>query len=271
MRMVFSAICLLLLSGLLGSCSSEADTVQLEVESEQNVPYSSGNVLDIYSPVSDGPWPIVIAFHGGETTKSSLRGLSEAIASHGATVFAANWPSNPPAADDITYGWDEASCVLSYAQEYAEIHGAVKKTIIIGHSAGGAVGFVMAVAANEFSGDCVVEINPIEVDGFIGLDGAYRILDHVPESSLKEGNPELWDRINPFYYLDDSSYRSDLNILLMVGNHSGLQAEANQFQEELVGSGYRVSRNDLPDVSHQNMVGPYPETLKLILEMLRTD
>lgn len=270
MRIILSAICLLL-SGLLGSCSSEADTVQMEVESKHNVPYSSGNVLDIYSPVSDGHWPIVIAFHGGETTKSSLRGLSEVIASHGATVLAANWPSNPPSADKITYGWDEASCVLSYAQEYAEIHEAVEKTIVIGHSAGGAVGFVMAIAADEFSGDCVVEINPIEVDGFIGLDGAYRILDHIPDSLLNEGDPKAWDRINPFYYLEDSSYRSDLNILLMVGNHSGLRAEASQFQEELVGSGYRVSRNDLSDVSHQNMVGPNPETIKLIMELLRTD
>jgi acetyl esterase/lipase len=271
MRSIFSSICHLLLFALITSCSSTASNVPMEVEAEKDVSYSTSNLLDIYAPTAGGPWPVVIAFHGGDTSKSSLRGLSEALASHGAMVFAANWPSRPPSAENPTFGWDEASCVLSFAQEYAENHGGAKKTIIVGHSAGGAVGFVMAIAGNEFSGDCVVDRNPIEVDGFVGLDGAYSILDHVPDSLLKQGNPEIWARIDPYSYLDDIHFRSDLDLLLMAGNQSELQAEANQFQEELVALGNKVSRVDLPGVSHQNMVGPNSESLKRILEMLRTD
>lgn len=234
-----------------------------------DIPYTSERTMDIYAPTEGGSWPLVVAFHGGGTSKLSLRGLSESIAAMGSLVFVPNWRSQPPPIDAIAGGCEDAACAIRFARARAEQYGgSPARLIVIGHSAGGAVGATVTLAGDHFQGDCLEADEEAIADGFIGLDGAYDILEFVPKYLYQQGDPTEWSRITPFSYLDRSYYRSGVQFTLFVGLEEELLEHAERLQSGLSAMGYKASIVHLPDVGHMEMSMSREEVLNFVSEML---
>jgi acetyl esterase/lipase len=250
---------------------SQAES-QLPVETQKQIPYTSLRSLDLYHPVQEGAWPVVVAYHGGNTPKSSFQALGTAIASMGAVVFTPEWRSSPPSPDDITIGWEDAACALRFAVAYAAEHGySQDRLMVIGHSAGAAGGAVAMLAGAELPGDCLATEVTADVDAFIGLDGAYSILNYTPEELLAQGDPDEWARISPFTYLDSAHFRHGLAFHLFVGREVELQEDADRFETALRAVGYEAQTTLMPGMGHLQILAPHAEILEAVRVMLFAD
>jgi acetyl esterase/lipase len=201
--------------------------------------------------------------HGGRVDKELARGLGRALAAQGAVVFIPEYQSYEPPADRITKGPEDAACALRLARaKGVDFGGDPNRVILVGHSAGGAFGALVALAGDEYHGDCLVTGETALPDLFIGLDGAYDILRYTPESRLREAPPEQWLRISPYATIGIAPLRPDLSFHLFVGLEEGLLQDAQAFRDALHGAGYHVSLTQFPGVdpmymasgNHANMV-----------------
>ena len=241
----------------------------LTIRVEEDIAYKEGRTLDIYTPEEDAVWPIVILLHGGGGNSKSLAELGSSIASNGVIVIVPTWSSHPPQSSYITKGWDDVACSLRFAHSYAIERGiSDTRVIIAGFSAGGASGFVGLVAADELTGECPSTESPLEADAFIGMDGAFTIHDYIPASRLEEGDPDEWQRINPFHYLDDSHFRQNFDIVLITSSVMELEKEAEKLQEAIEEIGYTATHFRLPDLDHFGVASPYPDVMQIILDVI---
>ena len=233
--------------------------------------YISERELDVYAPSEPGSWPVVVALHGWPARKESLKALSRAIAAQGTVVFTPNWRGGPPAANAITAGWEDAACAVRFARAMAPDYGGdPSRLVLVGHSAGGAAGATMALAGDDFEGDCVVTEGSALPDAFVGLDGAYNILEHVPVENLQQASTEEWAVISPFAYVDRRPIRPDLELHLIVGREEPLIGYAEEFQVALEAAGYSTTLTLLPGVGHMEIVDPRVEgVLQTIMEAAR--
>lgn len=56
----------------------------------------------------------------------------------------------------ITAGWQDAACALRFARaKAADYGGDPARVIVVGYSGGGTAGAVMALAGDDFDGDCL--------------------------------------------------------------------------------------------------------------------
>lgn len=176
-------------------------------------------LMDVYVPSGDGPWPVVVAFHGidsdgkdGQDTAS----VGEAAAAEGMVVFAPSWivwnPPTPPVpvAMDTFQEWERtANCAVAFAQQNATDYGGdPANTVIYGFSAG--AGFALAVAVGP-SGDpipgCATEAPPEPLSAAVLGDGEYWMhsdnFDAAFEADPVAMQAELASLIDPTYWPAD--------------------------------------------------------------------
>jgi acetyl esterase/lipase len=123
----------------------------MPVDGERNVPYTSQQDLDVYWPLSQGAWPVVVLLDGGDGNKTYARGLAIVVAGQGAVVFVPEYQSSEPPPDRITRGAEEVACAVRFAKAHgAEYGGDPQRVVIIGHSGGAAFGALAALAGDQF-------------------------------------------------------------------------------------------------------------------------
>ena len=140
-------------------------------------------LTDIYAPLGDGPWPVVVAFHGLDSNgkdEADTAAIAEEAAAQGMVVFAPSWivwdPGPFPFTLESFQGWKSAaSCAVAFAQQHATDYGGdPATTIIYGFSAGAGAGLL---AALEPSGDespgCEADGGPAPLTGVVLGDGDY--------------------------------------------------------------------------------------------------
>jgi len=109
----------------------------------------------VYKPSEPGPWPVVVAFHGGDMIKKRFNVFSKRIAELGAEVLTPTWRSGRPkgeqiTTDQITAGWEDAACVLRFARaKAADYVGDLSRVVVVGYSRGGIAGATMALAGED--------------------------------------------------------------------------------------------------------------------------
>jgi len=140
-------------------------------------------LTDVYTPAGDGPWPVVVAFHGLDSNgkdEADTVVVAEAAAAEGMVVFAPSWivwdPGPFPITIDIFEGWKRAaSCAVAFAQQRAaEYGGDSATTVVYGFSAGAGAGLL---ASLEPIGvpipGCEADAPPTPVTGVVLGDGEY--------------------------------------------------------------------------------------------------
>jgi acetyl esterase/lipase len=224
------------------------------IEQELDVPYTSVQDLDVYWPESGNGWPIVVLLHGGNVDKTHVRGLAMRVAGHGAVIFVPEYQSYEPPPDRITRGVEEAACAVRFAKAHgAEYGGDSEQVIIVGHSAGGAFGALVALAGDTFPGDCLVADGDTTPNGLIGLDGAYDLPRYTSAEKLGAAPAEEWLRISPYAYVNSVPRRAGLSFHLFVGLEPGLLQDAQAFRDALQRAGYEVTLTQFPGINHMRM------------------
>ena len=172
------AITLGLLVSVVGGAASAR-----EFSMTPNVPYMHIDgrdvYLDIYTPSSEGPWPVVVAFHGmGARDARTTYDVATAAASQGMLVVTPAWldgHSFPITPDVIDMHRHEASCAIAFAQQQAIVLGGdPERTVAYGFSAGLTPAMAAALAPVEGSiPGCATDAPAAPVAGVVAGEGDY--------------------------------------------------------------------------------------------------
>lgn len=252
---------------------TEFSSKPVQIEVIMDIPYTDQLNLDVYMPSDPGPWPVVVALHGGGQSKEFLNIFSKRIAELGAVVFTPTWRSSEPQGDPLTRdiiiaGDEDAACALRFARaKAADFHGNPARVVVVGYSGGGTAGAVMALAGDDFNGDCLVSGFSATPDAFVGIDGAYDLVNCcVPDDLYRSGSPEDWELIVPFTYLDRQPAQPMIDFHLIVGGTPELVAMAEAFNEGLEAAGFIASITHFPALDHGQIVSLNHSDLFAIIE-----
>lgn len=164
-----------------------------------------GDVLamDVYVPTGEGPWPVLVTFHGNSAEaqdSASNTVIAEEAAARGMLVFAPSWippDAFPLGFDDIQELAIAGRCAVAVAQERApEFGGDPSRTAVHGFSAGAGPAHSVTVdpPASPTPG-CVSEIVPSPVRAVALSDGEY-FFHSAPFDGAFAANPvEMQDRV----------------------------------------------------------------------------
>jgi acetyl esterase/lipase len=221
------------------------------VASEKDQPYTSSRLIDAFYPDSDGPWPTIVLFHGGEENKGAVRGLARAAAEAGLVVFAPDYRDSPQDLDaNPVVALEDAACAMRYARAHAaDFGGRGDRLVSAGHSFGGAMAAIMALDGDRFRGDCLVNGDlSARATGVVGLDGVYDMGELDAEFEL----------LTALDYVDDGPLDESLTFHLLTGRVEQLHRQGERFRDALAASGHKVTltRKDLNHVSFVSSSAP---------------
>ncbi len=137
--------------------------------------------MDVYTPAGEGPWPVVVAFHGLSSAAKdaeSNTAVASAAAAQGMVVFAPSWIAGDPfplTIEDIDMSRSAANCAVAFAQELTvENGGDPSLTVVYGFSAGTEPAILASLAPQEETiAGCESDASPIPVRGAVLGDGEY--------------------------------------------------------------------------------------------------
>jgi acetyl esterase/lipase len=109
---------------LLAACaeddeSADGSTVRSEVLSHE----STQDVL-LFQPEADGPWPVVMAYHGIDGTAEDMALLGEQVAATGAVVFAPTYRTDLSSEETRSTAVRDGECGYRFARSVAADHDA---------------------------------------------------------------------------------------------------------------------------------------------------
>lgn len=223
----------------------------------------NGITLRIYTPEGEGPFPILVYYHGGGWVLSSLntydascRGLANRAECIVVSVGYRQAPEHPyPAARDDAfeaYRW-----VLDRGRS---INGDVDRVAVAGESAGGNLAAVVAMMARDRGVQAPLHqllIYPVTQHGFETL--SYR--EHENAKPLNRKMMQwFWSHYLPESALTDDPYHSPLKAANMEGlapatvitaEIDPLQTEGFLYAESLRDSGVPVYYKNYEGVTHE--------------------
>ncbi len=132
--------------------------------------------MDVFTPAGDGPWPVVVSFHGlGNEGKDMIEtaAVAEAAAAEEMVVFTPTWiAGNPFPITSATFEtWDDTvSCAIAFAQENAATYGGdPSNTVVDGFSAGAGAALLFASQDPRVEPilGCETDQLPAPVTGFV--------------------------------------------------------------------------------------------------------
>ena len=210
--------------------------------------------LDVYAPGEPGPWPVVVFVHGVSQDRSVVRPLAEAIASQGAVVFNVGASMH----GQFTETTRQVACGVRFARATAADYGGdVSSITLVGHSAGAAIGMVVALAGDDYARDCVVAEGSALVDVLVGYEGPFdwatTDYDLINLVQLREEDPDLWRAIDPYAHIGKNP---DLVVRLVHGDDADVawyeipRAVSIEFAQALRAAGYETDMTLLDDAHH---------------------
>jgi acetyl esterase/lipase len=155
LRILGTGACLLLLTGLLASCSL-FDGEDYETITYGNEPSQFG---ELSMPDGEGPFPAVVLLHGGswstEVSVEATRDLAAWLADHGWAAWnleyarvGENLGGYPGTLEDVAAGVDHLQVLAEQEDRPIDLD----RVIVMGHSAGGQLA-LWAASRTAFSGD----------------------------------------------------------------------------------------------------------------------
>jgi len=178
-------------------------------------------LVDVYVPAGEGPWPVVVGFHGmavGLKDDSHLTVVAGAAAEAGMVVFAPNWVadfSDPSdlGAEFVGSARPVYACALAFAQQEAAAYGGDSNhTVTYGYSAGVAPALPLAVGPiPDLPPGCLTQTPPVAPVGSVLGDGDHffhlGIWDAAFETDIGAMQAFVASRVDPASWTADQSTR----------------------------------------------------------------
>lgn len=258
----------------LDSATPEAEpTGGLEITVTERVPYTSELTTDVYAPTEPGPWPVVVMLHGTvavrpvEQRREGLAPVAEAVSSQGAVVYNTSWRSSGESSPRESA--EDAACAVRFARATAQEYGGDPgRLVLMGHSAGGAVAMVIALAGDDFEGDCVVSGVSALPHAYVGVAASYDP-EKTPGDArlpLKEAHPKLYRALNPVMHLGENP---ELVVRIVHGQIDDINpAEAAMsFHQVLRDAGYEAEITVLDGIGHLSIIQTsFPEAFSTTVD-----
>jgi hypothetical protein len=178
----------------------------------KGVPFESSSLnaiglLDVYAPLTDGNWPVVVMYHGQPWDSYSLGEHARRVAELGFVVFVPSWGHSGGAEYDALTFYEmgaadaaQAACAASFAAQRAPDYGGnADKLTVFGHSAGAMVGSVVVLAQPELQPGCLASATP-QVDVFVPWEGDWMTITPMWDSILG-GDRTVMETITPWAHL----------------------------------------------------------------------
>jgi hypothetical protein len=174
------------------------------------------HLVDVYVPAGDGPWPVVVALHGGTVYKndSYTTRVAKAAAEAGMLVFAPNWVAEWPSLSAMDAAFIRSTqpalhCALAFAQHEAAAYGGDSdSTVVYGSSAGASsgAGLVLRPAVDLTSG-CLAQAPPKAPVGAVLGDAEYfnhgTWWDGAFDQDLEEMQTIVAEVVDPAFWTAD--------------------------------------------------------------------
>jgi acetyl esterase/lipase len=242
----------------------------MEITTTLDVDYGSHQLMDVYAPSKPGAWPVVVLLHGGGGGRTSMWNLAVAVAGQGAVAFVPEYACYHPPPTSITIGADDAACAVRYARANAATYGGnADRVIVAGYSGGGAFAMLVALAGEDYRGDCQVTGVSGRADGLVGLDGAHDLMRYMSAEELAGAPADDWLAISPYAQLERQPHRQGLSFRLFAGSETELVQDGQAMRDALQAAGYDATFTQIPGVGHGGMSLDLPQTVLAILEMAR--
>lgn len=205
----------------------EPGTVEVEVETE--IPYHEGDdrferrsgLVDVAAPTTEGPWPVVVAFHGDPryVSKEMVRQIGTKVAEHGRVVFMpawghtdGSWSRDVPLRTEWEALTDEIACAVAYANVHAADHGGDPDHITVyGFSAGGNAALMAGLGDSQPLDACAVDASRVTPNAVVSAD-ADALLGGGWDSQLAE-DPEAFYALTPWRDLDPEAHPFPVHVL----------------------------------------------------------
>lgn len=179
-----------------------------EIETRMGVTYATHDSValagDLYLPKGAGPHPILVGIHGGgwvQGMRGQFQHWGRYLASHGTALFAISYRLAKPGQKTFPHAVQDALAAVQFVRGNAkELRVAPDRIGIFGHSAGGNIGALAALAGRSlmFAGGYPQDAHAkesTEVKVFAGVYGVYDLAEMWLKYNLqspKQNNIELF-------------------------------------------------------------------------------
>jgi acetyl esterase/lipase len=233
--------------------------------------------LDIYQPQHADHAPIVVFFYGGSWTHGErgwYRFVGTTLAAHGVVTVIPDYRKYPHVKMD-GFMQDAAQAVAWVHQHAADIGGNANDIFVMGHSAGGQIG---ALLATDPSWLAPYGLHPTDLAGFIGLAGCYDFMP-IPASEkdmvgMFGRDPASQARAQPVRFV--SGHEPPMLLLQGEADHEVDPSNAVSLAHALQAQHDEVTLRLYPGVSHNALIfalsRPFHDdasTLKDVLAFIR--
>ena len=185
-----------------------------DVAYESTNPVLTPGVLDVYAPVTAGPWPVVVMLPPGD--RSSLSEHARRVADLGFVVFVATWdiPSSAPTYDQLLATGSQAACAVEFARAKAAEYGGDPATMILfGHSAGASTASIVAFGRSEPSAGCLGSATLGEIDALVTWDGEWLAqTTFMGWDEVLAADSRVFDALSPW---TDLPAHKDLKVVML--------------------------------------------------------
>ena len=182
------------------------DIVYLEMDDHEYL-------VDVYVPAGDGPWPVVLALHGGTVYKNNsyTTRVAKAAAEAGMLVFAPNWVAEWPSLSAMDMEFVRSTqpalqCALAFAQQEATTYdGDSARTVVYGSSAGGTSGAGLVLGpAVDLTPGCLAQAPPMAPVGAVLGDAEYfnhpAWWDGAFDEDIEEMQTLVAEKVDPAFW-----------------------------------------------------------------------
>ena len=153
-------------------------------------------------------------------------------------------------------------CAIDFAAAAARRRGiAPGPVVVLGHSSGAQLAALAALAGPQFRSGCPYP--PVQVDGLIGLAGAYDVRSLADLAQALFGvppgqDPELWHRGDPATWAAQRTGTRPLAVLLAHGDADDQLSTTftMSFGDTLLRAGHPVGLVIVPHADHQSLYRP---------------
>lgn len=185
----------------------------------------SEGLVDVVAPTTGGPWPVVVAFHMHDMSRSLMLPMAIDIADRGRVVFVPEW-GHPDAlwlaGNTLEARYDlyvrEVRCAVAFAKSYAAEYGGDPDHITVFGQTFGANAAVMAsLTDTEPLDTCVETSTGVVPQAVVSWDGIF-LFDAPEWDALLVDEPEAFYAFTPWRHLDDSH---DFAVHIVTAENSG--------------------------------------------------